>query len=131
MGGAPATSIIVILKHTSTLHVDLSASTLDYLYTYVHSQIESGGMDDNHHRAGRDSVGVKGLSRIYSVRERDMRGDANYRYEFVDDRGKRRRRYFCADDDEAARNRSHDILVAHGDDVQDDDEFDMEEVEDE
>jgi len=132
VGGAPATSIIVSLKHTNTIHVDLSVSTLDYLYTYVHSQIASGDMDDNHHRAVRDSVGVKGLSRIYSVRERQTRM-SNYRYEFVDDCGKRRRRYFCADDDEAARNIIvNEIIVAHGEDVQDDVEgSEMEEVEDE
>ena len=73
-------------------------------------------------------MGVKGLSRIYSVRERDQRGDANYRYEFKDTTGKRRKRYFCANDDDEARNRIANelfLFTADGEDRE------MDEVDDE
>jgi len=102
VGDAPETPIRIVLQ-MNPLHVHLAAETLEYLYTSVHTQIESGGMRSSH-RAGRHPVGLKGLSRIYRQKARQS---ANYRFTFTDESGRRKTRSFFADDDDHARDILH------------------------
>ena len=128
VGDAPETPIRIVLQ-MNPLHVHLAAETLEYLYTCVHTQIESGDMRSmGSHRSGRHPVGLKGLSRIYRQKARQS---ANYRFTFTDESGRRKTRSFFADDDEHARDIIHNEGFRFTVDGEHDEDSEMDEVDDE
>ena len=93
----------MLLEPGTLIHVALVSSNIDYLYSAVHAQLNVGSIRFQHPRSLHQPTGIKGLSRIYSVRPRLKKRAANYRYMFKDASGKQRQLYFIADDDQAAK----------------------------